>query len=73
MNNYLLFDVPFWIQNNLKVIIKTFSTIYLSLVAIFYSVPSEGIPTFFLVTVVTISIGYTKTRKTAPETANKKG
>ena len=35
-----MFDISFLMQNNLKIIIKTFSTIYLSLAEIFPSVPS---------------------------------
>ena len=47
-------------HNNLKVIIKTFSTIYLSREVLFPSVPSEGIPTFLLVAVSIMSLGSTK-------------
>ena len=39
MKNKLLFNTPFWIHNNLNMIIKIFITIYLSLTVLFPSVP----------------------------------
>ena len=40
MQNNLLFDIPFWMQNKLNMIIKISSTIYLLLTVLFPSIPS---------------------------------
>ena len=47
-------------KNNLKVIIKIFSTFYLPRVVLFPPIPLEVIPTFLLVTVGIMSLGSKK-------------
>ena len=68
LNNWL-FDIPFWMHNNLNAIIKIYSTIYLLRAVLFPSVTLEGMPTFLLVTIGPMSLGSIKNRKIAPETA----
>ena len=63
MLNNLLFRISFCMRNNLNVIIKIFSTIYLSRAVLFTSVPLEGMPIFLLVTIGIMSLGSTKLEK----------
>ena len=60
MLNNLLFDISFWMHNNLNVIIKIFSTIYLFPEVLFPYTTLEGMPTSFLVTIGVMSLESTK-------------
>ena len=67
MLNNLLFDIIFWMHNNLNVITKIFSTIYRLRAVLFPSIPQEGISTFWLVAVGIMSLGFTKLEKLSPK------
>ena len=56
----LLLDIPFWMHNNLNMIIKICINIYLLCVVLFPSSSPEGMPTFLLVYISIMSIGSTK-------------
>ena len=60
MLNNLLFDVPCCMCNNLNVMIKIFSTIYLLWAVLFTYVPLEGMTILFLVTIGLMSLGSTR-------------
>ena len=60
MLNNLFFYITFWMHNNLSVIIKIFSTVYLLRAVLFPSVPLEGMHPSLLVPIGIMSLGYTE-------------
>ena len=50
-------------RNNINVIIKIFSTIYLSSAVLLSYIPLEGVPILFLVAIVIMSLGSTEDKK----------
>ena len=72
MLNNILFNIPFWMHNNLNIIVKIFNTIYLQRLVLLTSIPPEGIPTFLLFTIGITSLG-SKTIEKYPLDGRKKG